>query len=187
MNETTAQPLTRDDVRAIVGEEIGKLGGLLATTSGFTGSTGQGLKFDDGANEVPDRVPEYGRLVSSIFIESFFEAVKHGATDGVALRKVEIVKLSGHGTSPSVDAAGAHSVGDGLGAGDASATPATEVTEDSLHTRLTFSQIDESKAEEIYRAAQANVADAAENLAHARNRTRDAETALNDFTNGSVK
>lgn len=135
MNETTAQSITRDDVRAIVGEEIGKLGGLLATTSGFTGSTGQGLKFDDGANEVPDRVPEYGRLVSSIFIESFFEAVKHGATDGVALRKVEIVKLSGHETSPSVDDAGAHSVGDGLGAGDASATPATEVTDPHISAR----------------------------------------------------
>ena len=92
-----------------------------------------------------------------------------------------------HNSSPSVVDAGAHSVGDGPGAGDASATPATEVAEDSLHTRLTFIQIDEGKAEEIYLAAQANLADAAENLAHARNKTRDAETAYNDFVNGGAK
>lgn len=40
-----------------------------------------------------------------------------------------------HNSSPSVDDAGAHSVGDGLVAGDASATPATEVTDPHISAR----------------------------------------------------
>lgn len=41
----------------------------------------------------------------------------------------------GHNSSPSVDGAGAHSVGDGPGVGGASATPATEVTDPHISAR----------------------------------------------------
>lgn len=142
------------------------------------------LYLADGAQEPREcNVNDIGvRLTAG----DHFVQMPHESTGDTALFGDVVLKRL-HNSSPSVDDAGAHSVGDGPGAGDASATPATEVTEDSLHTRLTFIQIDEGKAEEIYLAAQANLADAAENLAHARNETRDAETAYNDFINGGAK
>lgn len=51
-----------------------------------------------------------------------------------AVRTARIDELS-HNSSPSVDDAGAHSVGDGLVAGDASTTPATEVTDPHISAR----------------------------------------------------
>ncbi|MDV8005009.1 hypothetical protein [Rhodococcus sp. IEGM 1318] len=185
-SRTQAQPLTHDDVRAIVSEEIGKVGGLLLEPV---------LDSDEAPLKFKNRVHGEGSdgalddLIWSPVVDNLEESIAEFVRDRQLGRDDLVSQPVGgtHNSSPSVDGAGAHSVGDGPGAGDASATPATEVTEDSLHTRLTFIQIDEGKAEEIYLAAQANLADAAENLAHARNKTRDAETAYTDFVNGDAK
>lgn len=51
------------------------------------------------------------------------------------LKVHSVVNESCHSSSPYVDDAGAHSVGDGPGAGDASATPATGVTDPHISAR----------------------------------------------------
>lgn len=105
--------------------------------------------------------------------------------DGQGVDRTSVLQ-GDHSSSPLADDAGSHSVGDGSGAGDASATQAIEVTQDSLRRSLAFIQVDVDKAERIYLAAKANFADAAENLAHTKNKARAAEAALNDFINGGA-
>nr|WP_136471346.1 hypothetical protein [Rhodococcus qingshengii]THJ70694.1 hypothetical protein EU244_15255 [Rhodococcus qingshengii] len=183
MTETTAQPLTRDDVRAIVDEEISKPGDLLR-------AGGLGLEYEGPILDVSDddpvvatghlneivhelakvvvdlklvhtaviaelqrhrRVqPASGRDGISVVVrsdarqkESFaFAKSSHGSQlngshDVIPSEMQSSVTANDHGhkPSPSVDDAGAHSVGDGPGAGDASATPAAEVTDPHISAR----------------------------------------------------
>lgn len=54
--------------------------------------------------------------------------------DGQGVDRTSVLQ-GDHSSSPLADDAGAHSVGDGPGAGDASATPATEVTDPHISAR----------------------------------------------------
>lgn len=97
-----------------------------------TGSAGQGLKFDHSTYEVPDRISEYGRLASAIFVKSFFESVEQRATDCEFLGKIDAVKLSGHDSSPSVDGCGDLTVGDGEAVGVGKSAPAVDAERDDI-------------------------------------------------------
>lgn len=92
-----------------------------------------------------------------------------------------------HNSSPSVDDAGAHSVGDGPGAGDASATPATWVTEGKLAKRLHDSVVRKSEALGRVEKVERRLFDAREDLAHAENEQREASAAYDAFIFGGSK
>lgn len=183
MNETTSQSLSRDDVRTIVSEEIGKVGDLL----------GLGIFIDRLESERPllelsennsvvasghldvvlDEIvvhldlgvapvvlkrqgdgwvePNCDRPRPSVVVRadardkesfSFAKAHHRGELDNhekIAVREVERGAATDNSShfrpSPSVDDAGAHSVGDGPGAGGASASPATDVTDPHISVR----------------------------------------------------
>lgn len=140
MNETTAQPLTRDDVRAIVSEEIGKLGGLLLESP--LNSNNPGFEIAEGDNEV--RKDDLRKARVGILTYQLDKPLPQSHNRSGLLGDRPLVDGLGdtcdkvvvtHNSSPSVDDAGAHSVGDGPGAGDASATPAAEVADPHISAR----------------------------------------------------
>lgn len=136
MTENTAQPLTRDDVRGIVSEEIGMDADLLRESFGVLKRGETTFKGNDSSEELGNHDRNYDRLARA-FIESLEGATaqlvghrKFGRDLGVAHGFDRT-----HNSSPSVVDAGAHTLGDGPGAGDASATPATEVTDPHISAR----------------------------------------------------
>lgn len=181
MNENTAQTLTRDDVRAILSEEIGKLGGLLLLCVNGVGerqvTPARGVSDEDSGGSIrhlkveidglgvdlkcalvpvdelggdrrvqPQEVlynfstvvgAEDANRKALAFAEAFGRDDLNVRNVGVteSLKVHSVVDESCHNSSPSIDDAGAHSVGDGPGAGGASATPATEVTDPHISAR----------------------------------------------------
>ncbi|MDZ7910776.1 MAG: hypothetical protein U5O16_02920 [Rhodococcus sp. (in: high G+C Gram-positive bacteria)] len=140
MTETTAQPLTRDDVRAIVSEEIGKVGHLLGQSA--LNSNEPSLEIAEGDDKV--RKDQAHKVVAGVLTDQFDEPLPQPYNRGGLLGYRPLADGFGdicdkvgvtHNSSPSVDDAGAHSVGDGPGARDASATPATEVTDPHISAR----------------------------------------------------
>lgn len=135
MNENTAQPLTRDDVRAIVSEEIGKVGDLLLLGGHLVASDGCLQGLNSGAKFRNDRA----QRIWLAGLNDLVDPIGEVPSDSHVFRQRSAESESGisksHETSPSVDDAGAHSVGDGPGAGDASATPAAEVTDPHISAR----------------------------------------------------
>lgn len=113
MNENTAQPLTRDDVRAIVSEEIGKVGDLLLLGGHLVASDGCLQGLNSGAKFRNDRAQRIWLAGLNDLIDPICEV----PSDSHVFRQRSTESESGisksHETSPSVDDAGAHSVGDG--------------------------------------------------------------------------
>lgn len=103
----------------------------------------------EGRKRVDDGLRERGLLASGdldlaaylVNLEKAFECcdssnlLSRPSVPFETLGDRQAVRNVGHYSSPSVDGAGAHSVGDGPGAGDASATPATEVTNPHISAR----------------------------------------------------
>lgn len=202
-------PLTRDDVRAIVSEEIGKLGGLLLKP--VLNSNEAPLKFEDRVHgEGSDGALD--DLIWSPVVDNLEESIAEFVRDRQLGRDDLVSQPVGgtHNSSPSVDDAGAHSVGDGPGAGDASATPATEVTdkrltsdpskpyihfsrggfpatEGSLSKRLHDSAVRKSEALGRVEKAERKLCNAREDLAYAENEQREASAAYDAFIFGGSK
>lgn len=87
-----------------------------------------GLKSNDGKRKGADeRGVTFGTACTDNLDDPSLQVVDDGKN---LFGRVDTENLFDHNSSPSVADAGAHSVGDGPGAGDASATPATEVTLD---------------------------------------------------------
>lgn len=176
-------PLTRDDVRAIVSEEIGKLGGLLLDGS---------LKGEDPTLESEDRAHGHGghsfgdESIWRPVVDHLKEAIAEFVGDRELGRKLGVFEVveSAHNSSPSVDDAGAHSVGDGLGAGDASATPAAEVTLEYLVAAVRDANLDIKSLRRIDEAALANYNESGRNLTKAIKDRTDSERALLDYLTG---
>lgn len=94
------------------------------------------FNFDEPLVDLIERMSHVAGEPSNLRRRSFLdkdpvEQALHDSHDSLVVRVVLVDERVGvsHETSPSVVDAGAHSVGDGPGAGDASATPATEVTD----------------------------------------------------------
>ncbi|MDV6275874.1 hypothetical protein R3Q06_20475 [Rhodococcus erythropolis] len=178
-----ANPLTRDDVRAIVSEEIGKLGGLLLEPV---------LDSDDAPLKLKDRV--HGECSNGALDDLIWSPVVDNLEESIAefvrdrqLRRDDLISqpVGGtHNSSPSVDDAGAHSVGDGPGAGDASATPATEAMLEYLVAAVRDANLDIKSLRRIDEAAQANYNESGRNLAKAIKDRTDSERALLDYLTG---
>lgn len=90
------------------------------------------LYLADGAQEPREcNVNDIGvRLTAG---DHFVQMPNESAGDTALFGDVVLKRL--HNSSPYADDAGAHSVGDGPGAGDASANPATEVTDPHISAR----------------------------------------------------
>lgn len=197
MTENTAQSLTLDDVRAIVSEGIDQLlAGLpavyeLGVDRVTTANRDRIRRRNEQANRLP-RTYEANNASAATVVEdgsdSFFNPVRLGSiSQGVNDTVVnDLSALGSHNSSPSVDDAGAHSVGDGSGAGDASATPATWVTEGKLAKRLHDSVVRKSEALGRVEKAERKLCDAREDLAHAENEQREASAAYDAFIAGGA-
>ncbi|MDV6277268.1 hypothetical protein R3Q06_27610 [Rhodococcus erythropolis] len=185
MTETTAQPLTRDDVKAVANEQIVKwheLGGSLL-----------GLKSGDAGLEIANRLHDEGFRSASIEVKRSKVVVELEKSEGLDKFSADREALGNlgqggvvHNSSPSTDDAGAHSVGDGPGAGDASATPATWVTEGKLAKRLHDSVVRKSEALGRVEKIERRLCDAREDLAHAESEQREASAAYDAFIAGGA-
>ncbi len=118
--------LTRDDVRAIVRDEIGMDADLLRESLGVLKRGETTFKGNDSSEELGNHDRNYDRLARA-FIESLEGATaqlvghrKFGRDLGVA-HGVDRT----HNSSPSVVDAGAHTLGEGEVAGAETAAPAT--------------------------------------------------------------
>ncbi|MDV6271077.1 hypothetical protein R3Q16_31100 [Rhodococcus globerulus] len=162
--DTEHQPLTRDAVRAIVSEEIGKVCDLLGGRQLHPGHQNPRLKVSQSrlqvealrvavkefrlkfhrlrlqvqeceANGTCDRTVaasfgEFGQNLDDLLLKCVGDWVDlFGRVDGEQV-------ANAHETSPSVDDAGAHSVGEAESAGSASANPAGKVTDPAVSFRF---------------------------------------------------
>lgn len=144
-------------------------------------------RADDWQDPVKQRIEAHRRRESATY--HFGNPVPEVRGDVGAGRDRDIAKSgervgNAHNSSPSVVDAGAHSVGDGPGAGDASATPATEVTLELLVAAVRDANLDIKSLRRIDEAALANYNESGRNLAKAIKDRADSEHALLDYLTG---
>ncbi|MFD6518154.1 hypothetical protein [Rhodococcus sp. NPDC060176] len=162
--------LTREDVRAIVSEELE----TQLSASPSADHRGIALVSADQRNWNMRRYVEsyharWGNYPDDARLAATFPSASHEERDKVLFEFVD---------------AGAHSVGDGPGAGDASATPATEVTLDYLVAAVRDANLDIKSLRRIDEAARANYNESGRNLAKAIKDRSDSERALLDHLTG---
>lgn len=195
-----AKPLTHDDVRAIVSEEIGKVGDLLASPfggrnlgshlrRGGDGDLRSGIQEHDVDRVVPTVEIYDLAAFSRLDVDDSKVGVNHVGSVEVVVDAVNSDGVLGleretHNSSPSVDDAGAHSVGEADAAGDASVAPAAEVTLEYLVGAVRDANLDIKSLRRIDAAALANYNESGRNLAKSIKDRTASERALLDYLTG---